>query len=318
MEHSRIISSAASNHSPTSGTSTNHNTFLCLWNRPTVQYHIKYCAAAVKRAEVQTMLLPQKNDDNDKDDEEENIYSMYTHDDGDGDVVKKSLRHTARIRQKYYSSSHTGHRGHNNCKYVPPTKHRDKDDRITHGTHENDGTTATKFSSLKNCNIPSTNGHMKEVTASLKHISIPPCDGNGFYHPSDQNITATIDIVLVAQVEKCQYKKEEDTAAFLRQKPLPDGYPGMKCKYCSDKRWFFNSYKQLATGLPKIEHHLMSQCVGCHESVKRNIVMSKKQETIERAVLRAECQEGKKMTRREYAQLVFGRLQQGGGENIVV
>mmetsp|Transcript_9095 Transcript_9095/g.17142 ORF Transcript_9095/g.17142 Transcript_9095/m.17142 type:complete len:95 (-) Transcript_9095:73-357(-) len=85
----------------------------------------------------------------------------------------------------------------------------------------------------------------------------------------------------------------------------------MKCKHCSDKQWFFNSYKQLATGLPKIEHHLMSQCDGCHESVKRKIVMCKKQESVERTVLRAESLPttgGKKMTRREYAQVVFDRV----------
>jgi hypothetical protein len=260
-----------------------------LWNlarRPTVQYHIRHCAAAIQRAAATLGMLHEDDDDECVINDQALIQAPR-----DTSKHHKKPKKPMGNTHKHHSHSHSNiHQGH-------------KDDT------QDQGCNAMTPSSSSPQEIAY---HIQDLKASLKHISLPPADENGFYHPSDSHLTATIDIVLVAQVERCTYEKEMDTTAFLRQKPLPNGYPGMKCKHCSDKRWFFNSYKQLATGLPKIEHHLMNQCHGCHESVKRKIVMSKKQESVERTVLRAQVSSvvaaGKKMTRRGYAEVVFDRV----------
>lgn len=307
-----------------------------LWNRPTVQYHVLHCAAAIQNARIPndiSMLQQDENnghynyskddsdDDSDNDETKPMVYVGSHRVTGKnkrrqtsdvGGMTRRSLRSLSSSSSSVSSSGaassfDTGRdlSNHQHC----TSKHR--------GNNNKKAPVQPATNPMVSCNLSITSKPINSDTikALVKNVTLPPPDANGFYQPSDCTITAIIDIVLVAQVERCEYKKVEDAAAFLRQKPLPDGYPGVKCKHCSDKRWFFNSYKQLATGLPKIEHHLMSQCEGCEESVKRQITVAKKQEATERTVLRTESSiagSDKKMTRREYAQVVFHRLGCGG------
>jgi hypothetical protein len=303
---------------------------LSLAQRPTVQYHMRHCAAAIQRATETLGMLqqPQHHDGrqkvlentkrvgDDDDDEEEEDYDEYKiHDPIFQKEQQQQPKGTAKYRKKQKKKS-TSYDASKKGNQHPSNNHISLQEDTTstkdQGRCCNTGAAIPKKSSI----LLQDTTTLQNLKASLKHVSIPPADDNKFYHPSsDCHITASIDIILVAQVERCSYEKEKDATAFLRQKPLPEGYPGMKCKHCRDKRWFFNSFKQLATGLPKIEYHLMNQCVGCHEGVKRKIVMSKKQETVERTVLRADpcaVAAGKKMTRREYAQVVFDRVMDGG------
>ena len=140
---------------------------------------------------------------------------------------------------------------------------------------------------------------------SVKEITISPSDTGLFDVDSDLRITASIDVLVISQVVTCSYVRAKDTILFLRQMPLPDGYPGLKCKYCK-KYWFFNSYVQLATGLPKIEQHLMNQCKCCPKSIKSEISAAKHQEEMERYILRTKTKD--KITRRQYANVVFTRM----------
>lgn len=153
---------------------------------------------------------------------------------------------------------------------------------------------------------PTSPSSLKET---LKTISIPPTD-NALIESQDSTITATIDILLMSQVERCKYVRSEDTIAYLRNKPLPEDFPGVECKYCTDKkkRWFFNTYTQVATGFPKIEQHLLFQCRDCPKEVKRDLSTAKSQEDLERFLLRTESETGEKATRRQYAGIVFDRL----------
>lgn len=109
----------------------------------------------------------------------------------------------------------------------------------------------------------------------------------------------------MSQVERCKYTRSNDTTAHLRQKPLPEGYPGLQCIHC-DKQWFFNSAIQLATGFPKIEQHLAGACDNCPKEVKKDIGIAKNQEELERNELRLKS--GDRVTRRQYARIVIDRL----------
>jgi len=144
------------------------------------------------------------------------------------------------------------------------------------------------------------------LKSKLIAVRIPSTENGLIDSKNDKSITGTIDILLLTQVERCEYVPSEDTISHLRQKPLPEGFPGIKCKHCDEKKWFFNSPTQLATGLPKIEQHLMLQCSECPETMKSDISTAKSQEDAERFVLRAES--GDKVTRRQYAGHVFERL----------
>ena len=127
----------------------------------------------------------------------------------------------------------------------------------------------------------------------------------------DVHNTATIDVLIMAQMIQCGYIESDDVMSYLRQKPLPEGFPGVQCKHCcqcqgqnhhqnqnqihtdantsnTKKKWFFNSYKQMATGLPKMEQHLLFQCEACPQSIKDHIIQAKRQEDLERTVLRME------------------------------
>lgn len=123
---------------------------------------------------------------------------------------------------------------------------------------------------------------------------------------NDINSTATIDYYIMSQVKRCSYVPSNDKTAYLRQKPLPEDYPGVQCIYC-DKQWFFNSSMQLATGFSKIEQHLSGACENCPKTVKTNVNIAKNQETSERNELRSLFSD-EKITRRHYANLVFKRL----------
>jgi len=138
-----------------------------------------------------------------------------------------------------------------------------------------------------------------------------PFTNNGLVHPSkDKKLTATIDMLVMSQVERCYYVMAADTTPYLRQKPIPENYPGVQCKYCAKssekKPWFFNGPIQLSTGFPKIEQHLMFSCKSCPKSIKHDIATAKSQEERERIKLRLKS--GDKITRRQYATLVFSRL----------
>ena len=134
---------------------------------------------------------------------------------------------------------------------------------------------------------------------------------NGLVDPDvDKTKTASVDIMIMALVERCYYRRTEDTIAYLRQKPFPENYPGVGCVYCAQskgekKQWFFNSSLQLATGLPKIEQHLMT-CYNAPKNIKSDISRAKHQEERERAILRMKTND--KITRRQYSTIVFERL----------
>jgi len=154
-----------------------------------------------------------------------------------------------------------------------------------------------------------------------RQLSIVPIPhtNNGLTLPSnDKNLTASIDILIMSQVERCYYNRSEDNTAYLRQKPLPEKFPGLGCIHCRaklnegqnkqqlPKTWFFNSVIQLATGLPKIEQHLMKSCHAVPKNIRADIVTAKGQEEEERVRLRLKS--GDKITRRQYATVVFDRL----------
>jgi len=183
-------------------------------------------------------------------------------------------------------------------------------------------------------NLPATGVSQPHPPKQVSIVCVPPTE-NGLVYPSkDKNLTATVDILIMSQVALCSYVRAEDTTAYLRQKPLPENFPGLACVHCrvkqdegkrdsqmpqqqqrqqkqkqqppTSKNWFFNSAIQLATGLPKIEQHLMKSCRMCPKSIRTNIMTAKIQEEEERVRLRLRSDE--KITRRQYASLVFDRM----------
>lgn len=109
----------------------------------------------------------------------------------------------------------------------------------------------------------------------------------------------------MSQVKLCSYISSNDKIAYLRQKSLPEDYPGVQCVYC-DKQWFFNSAIQLAMGFPKIEQHLTGACDDCPRDVRENIKIVNNQEDDERNELRFASDV--RVTRRQYAKVVIERL----------
>lgn len=149
-----------------------------------------------------------------------------------------------------------------------------------------------------------------------------PITNNGLAHPTkDAKLTAAIDIVLISQMVRCYYAKTEDPKPHLRLRsnPLPENFPGMECKYCLSsarqqikdskkkrKMWFFRNSNQLSSTLLLLEKHLLSHCRSCPQNIKNAIRTAKNQEKHERSRLRKKT--GEKITRKEYASVVFKRL----------
>ncbi len=180
-------------------------------------------------------------------------------------------------------------------------------------------------SSSSSCSTRTNDLDAEELRAVIQHIPIQnPVPTNDLVDlKEDAKITASLDMLIMAQLDRVEYEVEKDPLNYLRQKPLPEGYPGVKCIHCdgishiaqnqhqhNDKRWFFNSQKQLSSGFPKIEFHLLEQCPACPDDVKKYIRQGKKQEYAERSLLRLESDSGERLryTRMRYAGAVFERL----------
>jgi len=162
-----------------------------------------------------------------------------------------------------------------------------------------------------------------------------PITNNGIVHPTkDAKLTATIDIVLLSQMIRCYYVKTQDTRSHLRERnnALPENFPGIECKYCFSsanqetedvtfvggscgknrrKKWFFRNSNQVSMGLLLIEKHLI-HCRLCPKNVISVIRTAKHQERNQRSHLRQKT--GEKVTRKEYASLVYKRLGFGAQE----
>ena len=135
-----------------------------------------------------------------------------------------------------------------------------------------------------------------------------PSNSNGLVDVEiDSKSTAFIDMYLMSHVKQCAYIRANDKNFYLRQKPLPEKYPGVQCIFC-EKQWFFNSSLQLATGFPKIEQHLTRFCDNCPRNVQKVIAMAKNQEDEERNELRIKSEGSISVTRRHYGQVVIERL----------
>jgi len=154
----------------------------------------------------------------------------------------------------------------------------------------------------------------------ISFIPIPPTT-NGLVHPSDKNETASIDMLLMSQLERCFYNYSEDHRKGNVRKDyllFPDDYPGLACRHCDEssnaapKRWFSTCGSHLAGRLPSIEQHLVS-CSSVPLDIRTNIKTAKGQEAEERKRLRAKLSrwggdKKKKISCQQYAWTVFDRL----------
>ncbi len=143
--------------------------------------------------------------------------------------------------------------------------------------------------------------HHKQIQ-NLQRIPLPIVKHNLTDHNEDIHITAIIDIFLLCQVERVPggYRKRFDALSSCRKKALPEGFPGVQCIHCSNainsnsigpvcdpsrfKRWFWSGPSQLATGLPKLEHHFRN-CEHCPPYVVQQLEVAKRQEDFERFML---------------------------------
>ena len=255
--------------------------------------------------------------------QQEAIRNEYIHQGGKSNPKKKRSKKKMNNESSFSSSISEG----NLPSVTPPKRKRGRPRKYAPKSTTDSSTKKNPSSSRKNeynsgSQVPSNSSSISPCTSTsvprlpppatddlrkeLVKIDIPPTDNGLIDLSNDVKITASIDYYIMSQVKVCSYILAKDSISYLRQKALPEGFPGVQCIHCDKKQWFFNSSVQLATGFPKIEQHLSGACECCPKDVKKNILIAKGQEDVERHVLRAET--GNRVTRREYAQVVIERL----------
>ncbi len=208
-----------------------------------------------------------------------------------------------RGRPRKVNTTSSGGKNKSNFKRNPSSSSKKESTTNNDGSTSLNGQSSTKHIAAE---LSSSSSSSAPSRREIVKIDIPSTDNGLIEIPNDTNITASIDYYIMSQVKLCSYERSKDAIAYLRQKPLPEGYPGVQCIYC-DKQWFFNSAVQLATGFPKIEQHLTGTCCeNCPRDVKKQISIAKNQEDLERHTLRLKT--GEKVTRRQYAKIVIERL----------
>lgn len=143
---------------------------------------------------------------------------------------------------------------------------------------------------------------------SIKPVPIPESSTVLVKPLEDSKLTASIDVLLMSNVDRCEYIRAEDKTFSRRGRKLREGFPGIQCNHCNEKKWFFNCEHQVAVGLPKIEQHLIYQCIRCPREIKNNLILAKHQEEMERHILKTGKMKEAFPTRRRYAEILFERL----------
>jgi hypothetical protein len=180
---------------------------------------------------VSTRFSSSGSDDDDTDSEDESssiepcrksrrLCKKDNQNDGSGNTNKKKT---------HKKQSNVGNKNRSLSSITVAKKTRGRPRR---GSPSNNSSTSSSANNSSSGNIAKKRKKNNKKTSVVKReiirIDIPSTENGLIDIVNDVNITASIDYYLMTQIKLCSYERSNDTIAYLRQKALPEGYPGKK------------------------------------------------------------------------------------------
>ena len=119
----------------------------------------------------------------------------------------------------------------------------------------------------------------------------------------DKSMVTTYTYFTMQQMRVCNFDKRHE--GNTARNHVDDGFPGLECIHCAHldkpRRFFYRTAENYSGNWQHIPEHLLNQCKGCPEDVKRKLEKKKKKHDRQRREL-------PKGSQREFFDMIWTKL----------